>query len=132
MAAALVDGPDGPRAAVFGGLGLADVQVYDAATDRWSSPGALEAPRASAEVVTLGCAVVVCGGLIGPGDALEPTATCEALTHDGGFVVSTAATLPAPTFSFTFTALDDSSALVTGGSGDDAPLGTAVVLSLGG
>ncbi|MBM4279303.1 MAG: hypothetical protein FJ137_00610 [Deltaproteobacteria bacterium] len=130
MAATLQDGASGPRAAVFGGLGLADVQVYDAGLDRWTSPGSLSASRASGEVVTLGCAVVVCGGLTGPGNALVATATCEGVANDGGGVVPMTAALPVATFSFSFTALDDRTALVAGGSGDDAPLGTAVVLTL--
>jgi hypothetical protein len=130
MAASLADGPAGPRAVVIGGLGLADVQVYDADEDRWTSSGSLSLPRASAEVAVFGCGVIVCGGLVGPGNALTSTATCEVIDRQTAAVSAMAATLPAPTFSFTLTTLDDDHALVAGGAGDDAPLGTAMVLTL--
>jgi hypothetical protein len=130
MASPLLDGPEGPRAVVFGGLGLADIQLYDAGTERWSSPGSLQSARASAEVVTLACAVVVCGGLVGPGNDLVSSETCEALARSDGRPLPMTATLPAATFSFSFTALDDDSALAAGGSSDGGPLDQAAVLRL--
>ena len=68
---------------------------------------------------------MVCGGL-GDDGALS---SCEGVDGDGR-PVSMTASLPAATFSFSFTALGDDAALMAGGSLPTGHLGEARVLRL--
>jgi hypothetical protein len=125
MIAPLADG----GAVVIGGLGvggiLRDIQRLPATGAGFLGTGTLAAPRHSGRALALGCGVVVCGGLGSDG----PMATCEGI-DDVGRPVPMQASLPSPTFSFSFTALDDTRALVAGGSLPDGHVATAVVLTL--
>jgi hypothetical protein len=120
--------PDG-GAVVVGGLGgggiLDDILRLTATGAALLGTGTLSAPRHSGRALALGCGVVVCGGLGSDG----PVSTCEGI-DEVGRPVPMQASLPAPTFSFSFTALDEHRALVAGGSLPDGHVATAVVLTL--
>jgi len=91
----------------------------------FTSQGNLGGGRHSGKALALGCGVVVCGGL-GDDGALS---TCEGADANG-LPVSMAAALPVATFSFSFTALDDTRALMAGGSLPDGHFDEAHVLTL--
>lgn len=120
--------PDG-GAIIVGGLGgggvLADIQRLSASGVGFLGTGTLKTPRHSGRALAMGCGVVLCGGLGSDG----PLASCEGV-DDVGRSLAMEATLPAATFSFSFTALDEGRALVAGGSLPDGHLGEARVLTL--
>ena len=124
MAAALPDG----GALLMGGIGsglLRDIQRLPTTGAGFTSTGILDGGRHSGRTLPLGCGVVVCGGL-GDDGALS---SCEGVDGDGR-PVSMTASLPAATFSFSFTALGDDAALMAGGSLPTGHLGEARVLRL--
>ncbi len=119
--------PDG-AALIVGGIGtgavLSDIQRLAPSRAGYVSNGNLKQKRHSAPAVALGCGAVVCGGL----DDVA-LATCEGI-DDAGLPIAMNAVLPQATFSFTFTTLSSTSALVAGGTLPDGHVGEARVLTL--
>ncbi len=122
-------GLDNGTAFIFGGIGangvLDDVNILVGSTVAFTANTRLLAPRHSGEVLAMACGAVVCGGL----DVDGAVGSCEGLTV-GGLPVAMSATLPAPTFSFTFTKVTATTALMAGGSLPDGHIATAQLLVL--
>ena len=113
---------------VFGGYGAGangertDVVAFDPAANTWSASGDLSAGRAGCEAAELGCAALVCGGFA--------TTTCDAWDDARATSVPVVDDM-GMNFSFTLTRIDDTHALLAGGTVNDFDVGTdARVISL--
>lgn len=95
---------------------LDDAWLYDAVDDAWTRAGRLTTPRWAHEAVLLDCAVLVCAG-VGQGG-------CEAWDEASGTFVAVDGP-PNENLSFSLTALLDGTALLAGGSTDQAILGAS-------
>jgi hypothetical protein len=116
---------DKGRTLVFGGYDnneLNLITAFDPSTNQWSPSSSLSTGRAGCGAVKLSCVDVVCGSFASTG--------CDAFDFASAAAVPVLADVGV-NFSFTLTALDDTHALLAGGTFNDFDVSSSgVILSL--